>query len=230
MRRSTLPGCPTAGRGEGEAMHANVVLCARLCVIALTVGAALPAEAGQDQRLVTAAATEDMQSVRALLEEGVDVNVSRADGATALLWAAHWDDLPTVDLLLAAGADINAADDHGVTPLERAAENASVAMVDRLLAEGADANAAQKSGLTPLMIAARTGNVGVGQRRSVDARLVSATRTRRPLCWLRARESERQSTAPAGQGAPGQGCRPQRADHHVGDDHELHRLSEKGRV
>ena len=36
-----------------------------------------------------------MQSVRALLEEGVDVNVSRADGATALLWATHWDALST---------------------------------------------------------------------------------------------------------------------------------------
>ena len=167
-------------------MHANVMLCARLCVIALTVGAALPAAAGQDQRLVTAAATQDMQSVRALLEEGVDVNVSRADGATALLWATHWDDLPTVDLLLAAGADINAADDHGVTPLERAAENASVTMVDRLLAEGADANAAQTSGLTPLMIAARTGNVGVVRALLVHGANVNAATAETlstPLMW-----------------------------------------------
>ena len=167
-------------------MHANIALFARLCVIALIVGSALPADAGQDQRLVSAAATQDMQSVRALLDEGVDVNVSRADGATALLWAAHWDDLPTVDLLLAAGADINAADDHGVTPLERAAENASVAMVNRLLGEGADANTAQTSGLTPLMIAARTGNLDVVRALLVHgAHINAATAETRstPLMW-----------------------------------------------
>ena len=120
-----------------------------------------PAAAGQDLRLVGAAADQDVAAVRALLAEGTDVNTARADGATALLFAAHWDDLDTVDRLLGAGADVNADDDHGVTPLERAAENASAPMVARLLAAGADANVSQTSGLTPLMTAARTGNVDV---------------------------------------------------------------------
>ncbi|HCR00309.1 MAG TPA: hypothetical protein DIU48_12870, partial [Acidobacteria bacterium] len=117
--------------------------------------------AAQDSRLVTAAANQDRATVETLVAEGIDVNVARADGATALLWATHWDDLETVDLLLKAGADPNAADDHGVTPLERAAENASLGMVERLLADGASADKAQDSGLTPLMTAARTGNVDV---------------------------------------------------------------------
>ena len=130
-------------------------------VFPLVVAAGLATAAGQDLRLVSAAAEQDTQAVRALLDEGVDVNTPRADGATALLWAAHWDDLDTVDLLLRAGADVKAADDHGVTPLERAAENASTAMVEKLLAAGASANAAQTSGLTLLMTAARTGNVQV---------------------------------------------------------------------
>ena len=130
-------------------------------VFPLVLAAGLATAAGQDLRLVSAAAEQDTQAVRALLDEGVDVNTPRADGATALLWAAHWDDLDTVDLLLRAGADVKAADDHGVTPLERAAENASTAMVEQLLAAGASANVAQASGLTPLMTAARTGNVQV---------------------------------------------------------------------
>jgi ankyrin repeat protein len=112
-------------------------------------------------RLVAAASEHDSRAARALIDEGVDVNTRRADGATALLWAAHWDDLDTVDLLLRAGADVNAADDHGVTPLERAAENTSTAMVEKLLAAGGNANAARTSGLTPLMTAARTGNVQI---------------------------------------------------------------------
>ncbi len=114
-----------------------------------------------DLRLVTAAVEQDMAAVRALLKQGADVNATRADRATAILWAAHWNDLDTVDLLLAAGARANPADDPGVTPLARAAENASEPMVARLLRANADPNAAQTNGLTPLMIAARTGSVRV---------------------------------------------------------------------
>ena len=127
----------------------------------LLQGAVLAAAAGPDLRLVSAAAGQDRDAVRTLIRAGVDVDASRADGATALLWAAHWDDTEMVDLLLAGGADVNAAEDHGVTPLARACENASAGIVERLLAAGADPNAAQTSGLTPLMIAAQTGSVDV---------------------------------------------------------------------
>ena len=57
-----------------------------------------------DLRLVAAAQTEDTAAVRALLDEGVDVNAARADGVTALLWAAHWNDLDSAARLLRAGA------------------------------------------------------------------------------------------------------------------------------
>ena len=52
-------------------------------VFALTVATA----AGQDMRLVTAAAGQNTLAIQTLLAEGVDVNTRRADGATALLWA-----------------------------------------------------------------------------------------------------------------------------------------------
>src|SRR5262245_11701097 len=110
--------------------------------------APLAGAAGADLRLVTAAAQQDNAAVRALLNERVDVNATRADGVTALLYAVHWDDLEIVDLLLRAGSRVNAADDHGVTPLAQACENASLAMVTKLLQAGADPNAAQTSGLT----------------------------------------------------------------------------------
>ena len=129
-----------------------------LWVLPLVWVASLATAAGQDLRLVRAAAEQDTEAVRALLDEGVDVNTARADGATALLWAAHWDDLPMVERLLRAGANVNATDDHGVTALERAAENTSPAMVETLMAAGASATAARTSGLTPLMTAARTGH------------------------------------------------------------------------
>jgi ankyrin repeat protein len=129
-------------------------------LLAILLSTAIAA-AAVDQRLVNAAADQDNAAVRALLKQGADVNSTRADGSTALLWSAHWDDLDTVDLLLKAGAKVDAADDYGVTPLSRAAENGSIAMVDRLLTAGANPNLAQVSGMTPLMTAAHTGNVGV---------------------------------------------------------------------
>ena len=127
----------------------------------IVAGLAAAPAAGQDHRLVAAAAAQDRLPCATLLAAGVHPDTPRADGATALLWAAHRDDLDLVDLLLDAGADVNAADDHGVTPLQRAAENASPAMIDGLLEAGADVNAAQTSGLTALMIAARTGDTRV---------------------------------------------------------------------
>jgi len=117
--------------------------------------------ASSDLRLVSAAAQQNREVIRALIHEGIDVDTARADGVTALLWAAHWDDEAVVELLLRAGANVNAADDHGVTPLARACENASESVVIRLLEAGANPNAAQVNGLTPLMTAARTGNVRV---------------------------------------------------------------------
>jgi len=130
-------------------------------LIPLLSAASLATAADPDLRLVNAAAEQDKAAVRVLLKQGIDVNIARADGVTALLWAAHWNDLETVDLLLSAGANVNAADDYGVTALARACVNASPAMVDKLLQAGANPNAAQTSGLTPLMIAARTGSVPV---------------------------------------------------------------------
>ena len=134
-------------------------LVARVGILAFLLVQATPGAPGAaDLRLVDAAARQDWQQVRNLLDEGAAVNAPRADGVTALLWAAHWNDIGTVEFLLDAGADPNAADDHGVTPLMRASENASVAVARALLAAGANPSTAQTSGLTALMIAAGTGN------------------------------------------------------------------------
>jgi ankyrin repeat protein len=142
-------------------MRPKVNRLAGMWVGPLLLCAGLAAAAEPDLRLVDAVARQDADAARALVDDGVDVNAARADGATALLWAAHWDDLAMADLLLSAGADVNAGEDHGVAPLARACENASVAMITTLLDAGADPNATQSSGLTPLMTAARTGSLPV---------------------------------------------------------------------
>ena len=115
--------------------------------------------AADDLRLVEAVRHEDAETVRALLDQQVDVNTPQPDGATALHWAAYLDDLETAVLLLEAGANANATNDYGVTPLWLACTNAAGAMVEQLVSAGANPNAAlSESGATVLMNCARTGN------------------------------------------------------------------------
>jgi ankyrin len=107
---------------------------------------------------VDAAKSGDKEALRSLVQKGTNVNVTEADGTTALHWASYRDDLEAADLLLRAGAKVNAANDLGVTPLWTACENGSESMVRRLLAAGANPNAKLLLGETPLMMASRTGN------------------------------------------------------------------------
>jgi uncharacterized protein len=112
-----------------------------------------------DLRLVQAVQNKNMEVVRALLDQKVDVKARQGDGATALHWAVRWDDLETADLLIRAGSDVNAQNDLGITPLSLACTNRSAAMVQRLLQAGANPNAVQKNGETVLMTCASTGGI-----------------------------------------------------------------------
>ena len=130
-----------------------VVALSLLGVLAASVSAAARADAP----LLEAAKAGDAAAVRALLDQGADVNAPAVDGATALHWAVHRDDLETVGLLLAADADAAAANRYGVTPLSLACTNGNARVIARLLGAGADPNAALPGGETALMTAARTG-------------------------------------------------------------------------
>ena len=114
---------------------------------------------GPDARLADAAKQMDRASIRALLQQHVDVSAPQIDGTTALHWAAYQDDLETVDLLLRAGASVKAANRYGVTPLSLACANGNGAIVEQLLKAGADPNTVLPGTETVLMTAARTGKV-----------------------------------------------------------------------
>ena len=120
---------------------------------------ATPTWAAGDVRLPNAAKHRDVAGIEALLRQGVDVNSTQPDGATALLWAAQWNDLPMVEILLRAGASVDLANTYGVTPLSMAALNASVGMVEKLLSAGASPSTALPTGETVLMTAVRTGSL-----------------------------------------------------------------------
>jgi ankyrin repeat protein len=128
-------------------------------VIALLLCGLASTGAAQDDRLVDLVRRQDGAAARALIASGADVNVTQADGATALHWAAHWDDAGLAGLLLRAGARVDVANDFGVTPLLLAAGNGRPAMIALLLEAGADPNLAATNGEAPLMTAARAGSL-----------------------------------------------------------------------
>ena len=155
------------------------VRLARVCLsvlllapMALRVAGAAP----PDAPLADAAKRADWAALRALLQEGADVDARQGDGSNALLWASYRDNREIADLLIRAGTEVDASNDLGVTPLWAACENGSSAMVKTLLEGGADPNRPLPFGETPLMTAARTGNADlVGQLLAAGADVDAAT-------------------------------------------------------
>jgi ankyrin repeat protein len=144
--------------------------------------------AADETPLADAAERQNFAEVRALVENGADVNAPQADGMTALHWAAYHDDLEAARLLITAGADAKAANRYGVQPLSLACTNGNAALVEALLAAGADPNAALAGGETPLMTAARTGRLGPVQALLANAAGVNAKERRgqTALMWAAA--------------------------------------------
>src|SRR4249919_2675495 len=89
-----------------------------------------------DVRLAEAAQKRDTSTVRALVDQKVDVNAPGRDGTPALHWLVRVDDLETSRLLIRAGADATRADRYGVTPLYLAAANGNAEMIRLLLEVG----------------------------------------------------------------------------------------------
>ena len=119
-----------------------------------------PALGGDSPRrvpLIDAVRTQNVQAVRALLAQKVDLDAAEADGFTALHWAAQRNDPQMVDVLLGAGANPRSSTRYNITPLYLAASNGSAAIMERLLQAGADPNATAMEGQTMLMTAARSG-------------------------------------------------------------------------
>ena len=101
----------------------------------------------------------DRAAVKALLQQGGDVNAAQGDGMTALHWAAMKNDGELAQMLVYAGANVKATTRLGSnTPLVLAARNGNAPVVQVLLKAGADAKAATSTGTTPLMLAAASGS------------------------------------------------------------------------
>ena len=110
-----------------------------------------------DAPLADAAEKRDFETVRLLLEQGVDVNATQVDGMTALHWAIYHDAVDVARLIVDKEADVHVTNRYGVAPLSLACLNGSGDLLKMLISAGADPNASLPGGETALITAARTG-------------------------------------------------------------------------
>ncbi|RXG50969.1 Transient receptor potential channel pyrexia [Armadillidium vulgare] len=111
----------------------------------------------QMEQLLKAFTEKDLNAVKALLENGLQINYREPVFAhrTPVFYAAKFDFIEALNELLERGADITSFDDCRVTPLHAAAGHGSLNSLIRLLQIGADPNVKDIHGKTPLHFATR---------------------------------------------------------------------------
>jgi TonB family protein len=108
--------------------------------------------------LMRAARDGERENIKALLDQGVEVNAKDNNGWTALTYAVINGDSQVVKDLLAKGAEVNPKSEEGYTPLIAAVHYKHSSLVKMLLDKGADVNTLDKNGNTALTAAVRLGD------------------------------------------------------------------------
>ena len=131
--------------------------------------------------LHAAAGGNDTETIRQIVDAGLEVNAANVPGFTPLMISASQNNLEAVRLLLAKGANVNAVTGDGsfqkvkagsialgnFTPLLFAAPIGSVELVKTLLDAGANVNVTDVRGMTPLMLAVANDRQNAGVIRSL---------------------------------------------------------------
>lgn len=121
------------------------------------------------KRLREAANSNDIDTVRKLLQEDMDPCAADDKGRTALHFSSCNGNESIVQLLLSHGADPNQRDSLGNTPLHLAACTNHVPVITTLLRGGARVDALDRAGRTPLHLARSKLNIlQEGDSRSLE--------------------------------------------------------------
>ena len=89
------------------------------------------------------------ESVKILLDEGIDINIRNQNGNTPFMTASFWKNTDIMKLLLEYGANVNDQDNIGKTALMYSVSSIEVTKI--LLEAGADVNMQNNYGYTALM-------------------------------------------------------------------------------
>jgi hypothetical protein len=110
------------------------------------------------EELIKTAYNGEIESVRGLLREGVDVNARNAEDITALFMASYEGHVDVVKTLLKNGAKVDIVTKSGHdTALIVASQNGHLDVVKALIQAESDVNATNNRGATPLILASAKG-------------------------------------------------------------------------
>ncbi|RPH33898.1 MAG: hypothetical protein EHM93_02710 [Bacteroidales bacterium] len=107
-------------------------------VLVLLISSCLHAQE-QSEQFWKAAKSNDIPTLKVLLDKGIDVNVKTQYGATALMFATDKGNLDAVNLLLEKGADPNVKDSfYGSSPFLWSFSAGNVEIIKSMINHGAD--------------------------------------------------------------------------------------------
>ncbi|CAH0687120.1 unnamed protein product [Chilo suppressalis] len=127
----------------------------------MTTETASPNQADASTAFLRAARAGQIEKIISLLEQGVDINVSNANGLNAIHLASKDGHVEVVRELLDRGAAIDAATKKGNTALHIASLAGQETVVKLLVQNGAQVNIQSQNGFTPLYMAAQENHDGV---------------------------------------------------------------------
>ncbi len=112
-----------------------------------------------DMKLIKAAGEGNTEQVKALIEEGYNVNTEDRNGNTLVHWAAYTDNVDLLKFLKEKGADLKTVNHFGEQAIHAAAKANKVQAAAYLKEQGADVNVQDKSRERPIHEAAMKGHV-----------------------------------------------------------------------
>ena len=106
----------------------------------------------------SAAQKGEMEKIKLLIQQGVDVNARDYEGNTPLYFAVDTGKIATMQLLIKSNANVHAINHKGMTPLHLAALRGNKDAVELLINRNANVHATNNMGNTPLHLAVLLGN------------------------------------------------------------------------
>lgn len=115
------------------------------------------------EKLIAAVARNDIATIRAMQNDGVDINTPAIGDGTALIIAIKTNNQTMVQSLIDLGADVNQSSLGDGNPLITAAMTNNLALANLLISYGADVNSMVPRDETPLINATRRGYLEMTQ-------------------------------------------------------------------
>lgn len=119
------------------------------------------AEIDMNEQLIQAAERKELETIKRLIDEGVDINIKDSDGRTATMIATYNNDVTTAKVLIEAGADVNIQDDMKNNPFLYAGAEGYIDILKLTIKAGADPSITNRYGGTALIPASEHGYVDV---------------------------------------------------------------------